>query len=301
MADVKTIGGQAIIEGVMMRAPGMLSMAVRTQAGDIVVKKQPILLDRIKAFKLPFLRGLVGLYDALVLGIGALNFSAEQSGTEDEKMSKLETIVSIVVGLGLGALLFIFLPLWLTEFLKNYWQSLDNSFFLFNAVDGILRVLFFVLYLFIITRFKDIQRVFEYHGAEHKSIFAYEDGLELNIENARKMSRFHPRCGTSFLLIVMLVAIVLFSLVPKDSSFVIKLGARVVLLPVIAGIAYEVLKLSGRHSKNAFVAILIAPGLWLQRLTTREPDDSQLEVAIVSIKTALAEDEVELDGVRCID
>ena len=155
-------------------------------------------------------------------------------------------------------------------------------------------------YIFIISRFKDIKRVFQYHGAEHKSIFAYEQGLELNVENARKMSRFHPRCGTSFLLIVMIVAIMVFSMIPKESAFFIKLGSRVFLLPVIAGISYEILKLSGKYSDNSLVKILIAPGLWLQRLTTREPDDSQLEVAIVSIKAALADEEINLDGVKYV-
>ncbi|MDR2869953.1 MAG: DUF1385 domain-containing protein [Deferribacteraceae bacterium] len=292
------IGGQAIIEGVMMRAPGQLAMAVRQQNGVIVVRKEPIKIDHSSLFKKPFFRGMVGLYDSLVLGIKALNFSAQHAGLDDEKpLSKRETVLSLVIGLGVGILLFLFLPLWLTNLMKAVFPLIEESFLVFNLVDGLIRVVFFVAYIAIISRMKDIQRVFQYHGAEHKSIFAYEEGLELTVENARKMSRFHPRCGTSFLLIVMIVAIFVFSLIPKDSAFVIKFGSRIVFLPVIAGISYEVLKLSGRLRRNPIVAFLMAPGLWLQRLTTREPDDSQLEVALVSIKTALVEEQLQMDGV----
>ncbi|MDR2884560.1 MAG: DUF1385 domain-containing protein [Deferribacteraceae bacterium] len=302
MSDNKclNIGGQAVIEGVMMRAPGQLAIAVRTPDNGIVIRKEPIKIDHSKLFKLPFFRGMVGLYDALVLGVKALNFSAQHSGNEDEVLSKKETFLSLALGLGLGLLLFVFLPLWLTNLLKYVFPLIEQSFLLFNAVDGVIRVIFFLIYIVAISQMKDIKRVFEYHGAEHKSIFTYEAGLELTVENARKMSRLHPRCGTSFLLIVMLVAIVVFSMIPKDSDFIIKLGSRVVLLPIIAGISYEVLKLSGRYSGNSVVRILIAPGLWLQRLTTREPDDSQLEVAITSIKAALADENVEMDGVKYV-
>jgi uncharacterized protein YqhQ len=299
------IGGQAIIEGVMMRAPGQLAMAVRQQNGEIVVRKQPIKIDHSKIFKKPFVRGLVGLYDSLVLGIRALNFSAQYAGVEGEKpMTKRETTLSLLLGLGVGMLLFIFAPLWLTNMLKAVLPIIEDSFLVFNLVDGLIRVIFFVAYIAIISRMSDIQRVFQYHGAEHKSIYTYEEGLELTVENARGMSRFHPRCGTSFLLIVMIVAILVFSIIPKDSPFSIKLASRVVFLPVIAGISYEMLKLSGKFRYNPIVKILMAPGLWLQRLTTREPDDAQLEVALVSIKTALADEKenenLQLDGVKYV-
>ncbi len=301
MADKCNIGGQAVIEGVMMRAPGQLAIAVRKPEGGIVVRKEDIAIDRNKFFKKPFIRGLIGLYDALILGIKALNFSAQQSEIEGDKpVTKKETALSLVIGLGMGVLLFIFLPLWLTNLSKSIFPAVERSFLLFNAVDGVIRVIFFVIYIFIISRLKDIQRVFEYHGAEHKSIFTYEAGMDLTVENARKMSRFHPRCGTSFLLIVMIVAIVVFSMIPKDSAFMIKLASRIVLLPVIAGISFEILKLSGKYANRAAVKILTAPGLWLQRLTTREPDDAQLEVAIASINAALAEDKAELDGVTYV-
>ena len=295
------IGGQAVIEGVMMRAPGQLAIAVRKAEGGIVVRREDIAIDRNPFFKKPFLRGLIGLYDALILGIKALNFSAQHSGVEGDKpITKKETALSLVIGLGLGIALFIFLPLWLTNLSKHVFPAVERSFLLFNAVDGVIRVIFFVIYIFVISRIKDIQRIFEYHGAEHKSIFTYEAGLDLTVENTRDMSRFHPRCGTSFLLIVMIVAIIVFSMIPKDSAFMIKLASRIVLLPVIAGISYEILKLSGKYSKSAVVKILIAPGLLLQRLTTREPDDSQLEVAIASIKVALAEDGAQPEGVTYV-
>jgi uncharacterized protein YqhQ len=261
------------------------------------------LIDHNKFFKKPIIRGLIGLYDALVLGISALNFSAEQfedlSDNENKKgISKAETVVSIAIGLGAGILLFVFLPLWLTNFLKKFFPLIQESFLLFNAVDGVIRVIFFIAYIFIISRLKDIKRVFEYHGAEHKSIFTYESGLPLTVENARGMSRFHPRCGTSFLLIVMIVAILVFTLIPKDAHFMVKLLSRIVLLPVIAGISFELLKLSGKFRNNIIVHILIAPGLWLQRLTTREPDDSQIEVAIASINVALSGEDEKVNGLE---
>ena len=292
------IGGQAVIEGVMMRAPGSLAVAVRKGDGSIVVRREKIKIDHSSLFKKPFLRGLVGLYDSLVLGIKALNFSAEQADIEGDNkpVTKKETILSIILGLGIGIALFLFLPLFVTNLMKNVFPLIEDSFLVFNAVDGIIRMILFVLYLFIISRFKDIQRVFQYHGAEHKSIFAHEKGLDLTVENARNMSRFHPRCGTSFLLIVMLVSIVVFSLIPKESAFIIKFGSRIVFLPVIAGVSYEILKLSGRHFNNPLVKMLVAPGLWLQKLTTREPDDTQIEVAIASIRVALSEEATEEEG-----
>ena len=272
--EKKNIGGQAVIEGVMMRAPSKFVIAVRQPNGTIAVKRDDIKLDSNKILKKPILRGLIGLYDALVLGIKALNFSAEKAMPDEfekeGKSSKLETFFSMALGLLLGVVLFLYLPLQLTELSKKIFPIVEQSFLMFNLVDGVLRIIFFVLYLLIISQMKDIKRVFSYHGAEHKCIFTYEKGQELTVENARKMSRFHPRCGTSFLLIVLIVSIFVFSLIPKDSHFLIKLGSRIVFLPLIAGISYEILKLSGKHADNFIVKILIAPGLWLQRITTRD-------------------------------
>ena len=291
--EKKNIGGQAVIEGVMMRAPNKFVIAVRQPDGTIAVKRDDIKLDSNKILKKPIIRGLIGLYDALVLGIKALNFSAEKAMPEEfeknGKASKMETFFSIF----LGILLFLYLPLQITELSKKLFPIVEHSFLVFNLVDGVLRIIFFVIYLLIISQMKDIKRVFSYHGAEHKCIYAYEAGKELTVENARCMSRFHPRCGTSFLLIVLIVSIFVFSLIPKDSHFLIKFGSRIIFMPLIAGISYEILKLSGKHAGNVIVKILIAPGLWLQKITTREPDDAMLEVAMVSIKEALRKDDDE--------
>ncbi len=305
MSDKKcvAIGGQAVIEGVMMRAPNKFVIAVRKPDGNIIVKKDDIKIDSKPLFKKPIFRGLIALYDSVVLGMKALNFSAEHGMPEEEKesnsQSKFQTYLGMILGIGLAIGLFLYLPLFLTELLKNVAPIIEKSFLMFNFVDGVIRVIFFVIYIFIISKMKDIARVFAYHGAEHKSIYAYEEGLDLTVENARKMSRFHPRCGTSFLLIVMIVAIIVFSLIPKDSHFIIKFGSRIVLLPVIAGLSYEILKLSSKYQNSIIVKSLIAPGLWLQRLTTREPDDKMLEVAILSIKEALNQNNDEnKDGIE---
>lgn len=292
MSECVNIGGQAVVEGVMMRAPENFVIAVRRPDKKIVVKKSIVSIDKSSFFKKPFLRGLVGLYDALVLGMKALNFSAFHAmGEGSEKITKKEMFLGMFIGIGLGVLMFVFVPLLLTDLLKYFFSIIGESFLVFNAVDGVIRVIFFLIYVYVISFMKDIRRVFEYHGAEHKAIFTYENGLELTVENARKMGRLHPRCGTSFLLIVMVVSIFIFSLVPKESHFLIKFLSRIILLPVIAGVSYEILKLSSKYKDNFFVNMLIKPGLWLQKITTREPDDEQLEVALVSIREALGKEE----------
>ena len=295
------IGGQAVIEGVMMRAPERFVIAVRKSENEIVVKKEDVKLDRNRIFKKPLIRGLIALYDSLILGIRALNFSAYHStGEGEEHMSKSATLFSMAMGIGLGLLLFIYLPLQITELMKHILPSLHTSSLLYNAVDGVIRVVFFVLYVWGISFLKDIKRVFQYHGAEHKAIFTYEEGLELNVENARKMSRFHPRCGTSFLIILMLVCILTFSLIPNNANFFVKLGARLVFIPLIAGVSYEILKLSGKFHRNPIVKFLIMPGLMLQKITTQEPDDSQLEVALISIRASL-DMEIPAEGITIVD
>jgi len=288
MSEKPNIGGQAVIEGVMMRAPSKFVIAVRKGPEEIVLKKEEVKIDSNKFFKQPLVRGLIALYDALVLGIRALNFSAYHStGEGEEHVSKWAMFLSMAAGIGLGLLLFIYLPLQITELLKRVMPSLEDSSLLYNGVDGLVRVFFFIIYVWVISFMKDIQRVFQYHGAEHKAIFTYEAGLELTVENARGQSRFHPRCGTSFLIILMLVCIMVFSLIPNDAHFFIKLGARLVFIPVIAGVSYEILKFSGKHCNNPIVKMLILPGLLVQKITTQEPDDSQLEVALISIRAAL--------------
>lgn len=292
------IGGQAILEGVMMRAPRAMAIAVRRPSGEIVVKREqmPPLSERYPIVKLPILRGAVALFTSLVLGIKALNFSAneaieeetdEESGeTKKEELTSWALAGTMAVAFGFGIALFFFLPLYLTKLLV---PVIGDHNVVFNLVDGVIRVVIFLIYIWSIARMNDIQRVFQYHGAEHKTIFAFEAGAELTVERVKTFSRLHPRCGTSFLLIVMLVSIAVFSMIPKAWPFAYKALSRVVLLPLIAGISYEFLKWSAKNDQNPLVKLVITPGLALQRLTTREPDDDQIEVAIRSAKEALDE------------
>jgi len=293
------VGGQAVIEGVMMRAPRSVAIAVRRPNGEITVKREMVvpLSERYPLVKLPILRGAVALFSSLVIGIKALNFSANEAMTEEEKegakaagdksggeLSSWAMAGTMAVAFGFGICLFFLFPLYLTKLMT---PIIGTNNIVFNLVDGVIRVVVFLLYIWGISRMSDIQRVFQYHGAEHKSIFAFEAGEELNVENVRRYSRLHPRCGTSFLLIVMLVSIAVFSLIPKLWPFYLKAGSRVVLLPLIAGISYEFLKWSAKNDSHPLVRLIIAPGLALQRMTTREPDDAQLEVAIRSMNEAL--------------
>ena len=291
------VGGQAVIEGVMMRAPRAVAIAVRRPDGEIVVKKELAipLSERFPIVKLPIIRGAVALFTSLIIGIKALNFSANEAMTEEEKdkegvkegggeLSSWAMAGTMTVAFGFGICLFFLFPLYLTKLMT---PVIGDNNIVFNLVDGVIRVIVFLAYIWLISRMEDIQRVFQYHGAEHKSIFAFEAGEELTIENVRRYSRLHPRCGTSFLLIVMLVSIAVFSLIPTLWPFYLKAGPRIFLLPMIAGISYAFLNWSASHDNHPLVKMVIAPGLALQRLTTREPDDSQLEVAIRSMNEAL--------------
>lgn len=289
------VGGQAVIEGVMMRAPRSMAIAVRRPNGEIVVRKEMVvpLSERYPVVKLPIVRGAVALFSSLIIGIKALNFSANEAVTEEEKegegdkggeLSSWAMAGTMAVAFGFGICLFFLFPLYLTKLMT---PVIGDNNIIFNLVDGVIRVIVFLLYIWGISRMSDIQRVFQYHGAEHKCIFAYEALEELTIENVKKYSRLHPRCGTSFLLIVMLVSIAVFSLIPKLWPFYLKAGSRIVLLPLIAGISYEFLRWSAKNDSHPLVKMIITPGLALQRLTTREPDDGQLEVAIRSLDEAL--------------
>jgi uncharacterized protein YqhQ len=286
------VGGQAVLEGVMMRAPRAMAVAVRRPTGEIVVKRDevPPLSERYPLVKLPIVRGAVSLVTSLVLGVKALNFSAnealvEEEGSEKQEMGSWAIAGTMAFSFGLGILLFFIFPLYLTKLMV---PVIGNSNIVFNLVDGLLRVVVFLAYIWGIARMKDIQRVFQYHGAEHKTIFAFEAGDDLTVDNVRRYSRLHPRCGTSFLLIVMVVSILVFSLIPKLWPFYLKAISRIVLLPLIAGISYEFLKWSAGNSHHPLVQLAVGPGLALQRITTGEPDDSQMEVAIRSMQEALA-------------
>lgn len=292
MVEKISIGGQAVIEGVMMRSPQWLATAVRKPSGEIVYKKTKISSNRGKLAKIPFVRGAVSLFDALVMGIKELTFSANQSEIEEEEqITQKEAVMTTVVSLALGIGLFVVIPSLIGSFVFS------NNKIHSNLLEAVLRLVFFIFYIWVISFSKDVKRVYEYHGAEHKSIYAYENGLELTPENAKKFTTLHPRCGTSFLLIVMLISIIVFSCmdfilpVPKDmlQKIIIKVVLRVIMMPVIAGISYEIQRYSSNHLDRCWVKLVAFPGLSLQRITTKEPDLDQLEVAIVAIKAALGE------------
>lgn len=286
------IGGQAVIEGVMMRSPNAFAVAVRRPDGQIAVWKESIRFLAGKSFvKWPVIRGVPTLIDALLLGIRALNFSAKEALGEDAKDKGSNSFLmglTILSAFGIGIFIFLILPLLITWLLQKPFPVIERSSLIFNAIDGIIRVIIFLGYVTAISFFKDIERVFQYHGAEHKTVFAFEAGEEVDVANARKYSILHPRCGTSFLLMVMLISIVTFSFIPREWGLLYKVLARIVLIPVIAGIAYEFIKISSKKMHHRFIRYLILPGLWLQRLTTREPTDEQIEVAIRALKEAVA-------------
>jgi uncharacterized protein YqhQ len=291
------IGGQAVIEGVMMRSLTGYSVAVRQPDGGVAIRKDRLtsITKKYPFLKIPVLRGSVVLIQSLVLGIQALNYSASiaSAGEEGEpEMSNWAIAGSMLMALVLGVGLFILAPLGLTNLLRAYvWPEMGN--FAYNAVDGLLRAIFFFVYIASISLMEEIRRVFQYHGAEHKTVYTFEANEDLTVENARTKSTLHPRCGTSFLMFVMVISIVVFSLIPSTSHFLVKFGARVVLIPLIAGLAYEVIRFSARHLDSVACRVLITPGLWLQRITTKEPDDKQLEVAIIALKEALLYDAIE--------
>jgi uncharacterized protein YqhQ len=287
------VGGQAVIEGVMMRAPHSYCVAVRKPNGEIITQEMPVprMSEKYPLFKYPILRGLGTLGQAMSLGIKALRFSANAALTEEEAgKAKPEEVSSWVLTLNLlfsfafFVFLYKFIPLLLVTELGNWYPALKGR-IAFNAADGVIRMVIFVGFLALISRWKDIRRVFEYHGAEHKVVFNYEAGTPVNIENAQAFSTYHPRCGTSFLLVVMLVSMVVYTFIPFD-SFALKLLCRVALLPVIAGISYEMIRFAAKR-RGSTLATLTAPGLWLQRITTQPPSDLQATVAICALDRAM--------------
>ncbi|MDI6753674.1 MAG: DUF1385 domain-containing protein [Thermodesulfobacteriota bacterium] len=302
-----SVGGQAVIEGVMMRSPNALAIAVRKPTGEVVVKEDVwrSLSNRLKFLKWPLIRGSVVLIETLINGLQALSFSASQAmeeeksgGKEEGKLSSLALSLVMAAAFGIGILFFVVLPHYLTGFLGDlFGQNLGVESFSFHLIDGLIKIIFFVGYIYLISFMPDIRRIFQYHGAEHKCIYAYEAGEELNVSNVRKYSTLHPRCGTAFLLIVFIISIVLFSLIfpflpkfptlSKGLSNLIYIGIKLPLILPIAGLAYEVIKLSGKKPDHPLLKIIIAPGLWLQRMTTRPPTDDQIEIALRALKGAL--------------
>lgn len=306
-----SIGGQALIEGVMMRGPEKTAMAVRNKEGEIIIEDVQDSRDKKipKFFRFPVIRGLINFAQTMLLGYKAIMRSAELSGLDEdegEEMSKFDKFLSeklgeklfsiigaiaMVLGVALAVALFVLVPTGLVKLFNTYVFDLKG----FTAVaEGLIKIGVFVGYIALVRLMPDIKRTFEYHGAEHKTIACYEAGQELTSENARKYTRFHPRCGTSFILIVLIVSIVLFLAVPSEWGVLLRFALRILLLPLVVGVGYEIIKLVGRHD-NAFTRIISAPGLWLQRLTTCEPDDSQLEVAIESLKAVMPQDKNEAE------
>jgi len=295
-----SIGGQALIEGVMMRGPAKSAMAVRAPGGDIEVEAWDHSGASRKWYrKAPFVRGVFNMADSLVTGYKCLMKSAEKAGMDEEEPSKFElwladkmgksitsvvSVIAVVLGAGIAIGLFMALP----AFLVGLLGELVKSRLMKSLLEGAVKISIFVLYLALVSRMNEIKRVFQYHGAEHKTIACYEAGEELIVENVRAKTRFHPRCGTSFLLIVLVISILTFSVVTW-SSVLIRILLKILLLPVVVGISYEIIKYAGRHD-NPLTRAISAPGLWLQRLTTGEPDDEQVQVAIASMLPVLPED-----------
>ena len=286
------IGGQAVIEGVMMKGPTRIATAVREPSGNIAVRVEPVhsLGDRFPLLKKPLLRGVIALGEALVYGIRALSFSAQAAGEEGEELSSKEIALTMLAAFGLAVLLFVVLPTYATKFI----QSIVSEPYLLNLFEGVLRLTIFFTYVGVISSLSDIRRVFQYHGAEHKTIYAYEAGIPLEIESIRKYSRLHPRCGTNFLLIVMVVSIFMFAFLGWPDLW-LRIVSRVVLLPLVAGISYEIIRFAG-SCDNPLVAMLMKPGLWLQYMTTREPSDDQIEVAIRALEAVRPEEETREEG-----
>jgi len=276
------VGGQAVIEGVMMRGPEYIATAVRTPSGEIVVKKDPVrsIADRFPILKKPFIRGVISLYESLVYGMKSLSYSAQVSGEEEEQMNSVQIGLTMAFSMVLAIVVFLVIPTYGAKFIPGVAEDPMRL----NIVEGVLRLVIFLLYIYGISLTKDIQRVFEYHGAEHQTIWTYEAGEDLTVENVQKHSRLHPRCGTNFLLIVMVVSIFVFAFLGWP-NLLERIVSRIILMPVVAGVSYEMIRLAGRSS-NPIVQTVIKPGLWLQLLTTRKPHPDQIEVAIRALEEA---------------
>ncbi|MCK4728377.1 MAG: DUF1385 domain-containing protein [Desulfobacterales bacterium] len=295
------VGGQAVIEGVMMRAPKSLAIALRRPNGEILIKEDRwrSLSERWSFLKWPFLRGSLIILEALINGMQALTFSANQALEEqDESLGDWALFFTIFVGLGAGVVLFVVLPHMISGLVgRLFGVRLGVEHLLFHLIDGAVKIMIFLGYVWLISLFKEIRRIFEYHGAEHKSVYAYEAGEALTVENAKKFSTLHPRCGTAFILVVLLISIFFFSIVfpfvptlhdvPGVMNQMIAIVMKVLFMFPIAGLAYEMIRFSSRNMDRGLIRLAILPGLWMQKLTTREPSDDQLEVALAALNRAL--------------
>jgi len=296
--ETTLIGGQAVMEGVMMRSPQSYCIAVRKPDGEIITQSKPLakISDRYPIFKYPMIRGLGTLGQAMKLGVEALQYSANAALTDEEKAKgdgkgdDAKPISGWLMGVNLAfSLLFFlflykFVPLWLTTKMQESMPQLGNQ-ILFNLMDGAIRLVIFLTFLYGISRFKDIHRVFMFHGAEHRVVFNFESGKAVTVPNAQSFVTWHPRCGTSFLIVVMLISMCVYALLPIE-SFAGKMASRIVLLPVIAGLSYEIIRFAAKRP-GSLLTLITAPGLWLQRITTQTPGDDQTEVAIRALEGAM--------------
>jgi uncharacterized protein YqhQ len=285
------VGGQAVMEGVMMRAPHSYCVSVRKPTGEIVSEEMPVhrMSEKYPYLKYPMLRGIGTLCQAMSLGMRALKFSAN-AALDDGKSEKPAEVsswmmaVQVVFSVAFFILLYKLLPLKLTEYLSN-WQPTLKGQIAFNAVDGVIRLVIFVGFLLLLSRAKDIKRVFEFHGAEHKVVFNYESGKPVTVENAQQFVTWHPRCGTSFMFVIMLISMLVYMIVPAP-TFTAKIVERIAFLPIITGLSYELIRFAAKR-RGSFLAVLTAPGLWTQRITTKSPTDDQTAVAIHALNGAM--------------
>lgn len=307
-----SIGGQALIEGIMMRGPKLSAMAVRDPNGEIILEKwETKAMFKGKFFKLPFVRGIFNFIDSMSSGYKCLMRSAEiagleeveeksEDGTEKKESGGISQVVmnilmvfSAILGVALAVGLFMVLPTFLYDMLEKFVSFFaDKSKYLQSPFEGVLRIIIFLVYMLLVSRMKDIRRTFMYHGAEHKTIFCYEHGNELTVENVRKESRYHPRCGTSFMVLMLIVGIIIGMFIPTDLPTLVRAAIKLLLLPVSVGIGYELIKLAGKHD-NVFTRVISKPGMWFQRITTVEPEDDMIECAIKAFVEVLPEDEKE--------
>lgn len=311
---ITSIGGSALIEGIMMRGPKRTTVAVRTGEEEIYTEdiKFTSLAERFKIFKVPFLRGISGLIDSMRLSYKALMLSADkaiESVPEDEqeepskfekwideklgdKFFKILMVAASVLGVAIAVLLFFVAPSAIFDLTNYISADFHDSWLARSVIEGIIRIALFLVYIIVCSKMSDMKRVFMYHGAEHKTIFCYENELELTVENVRKQGRFHPRCGTSFMVIMILVGIIIGLFIHIANPF-LRAAVKILLLPISCGVGYELIKLCGRHN-NVFTRIIAAPGLWAQRITTKEPDDKMIEVAIKAMETVIPENGEDL-------
>ena len=308
---IGSLGGQAVIEGVMMRSKDAYALAVRGTDGNVTVEREVLKNKYPKLMKIPILRGVLAFGSALVLGVKIITRSAELAGLDDEtaepgkiekflteklgdKLNDVLIFISVVLAIALSVGLFMMLPVFIGSLIARIGTLGDHS-WAFGIIEGIIRFIIFIGYIYLISLNKDIQRVYQYHGAEHKTINCLEHGDELTVQNVARYSRYHKRCGTSFLLFVMVIAMLFFLFVRTD-DFVLRVVSRLLFVPLIAGVSFEVLKWAGQ-SKSKFVEIISYPGIKLQGLTTKEPDESQIECAILATQAVLSEDEPPQEAV----